>query len=243
MFIVAGSLPLIAQITPVGVTTSNTVGVQPYVTYGGAHENVNLSTGDLNLRIPLVHLAGRDGHDVDLGMIYDSRVYALTGFWNPNFGGQFVYQWSGPSGGAPGWRLDLPTLSYTWSEYSGEPLFGVWCYMDYVLGLGGSGHSFYIPTFNGSIRMHGNRTGCTRYLKAGQLDAQSYSQDNLNVTDAADASFTRLDTTNTADIVAYTKDGLRMHFSSNSVGSLLDKITAVQISRNRSAGMKEIAAF
>ncbi|MGO9209802.1 MAG: RHS repeat-associated core domain-containing protein, partial [Terriglobales bacterium] len=227
MFIVAGSLSLIAQITPVGVTTSNTVGVQPYVTYGGAHENVNLSTGDLNLRIPLVHLAGRDGHDVDLGMIYDSRIYALTGYWNPNFGGQFVYQWMGPAGGAPGWRLDLPTLSNTWSEYSGAPLYGVWCYMDYVLGLGASGHSFYIPTFNGSIRMHGNRTGCTRYLKPGQLDAQPYSQDNLNVTDAIDASFTRLDTTNTADIVAYTKDGLRLHFSSNAVGSLLDKIEDV----------------
>src|SRR5208282_4706800 len=99
--------------------------------------------------------------------------------------------------------------------------------MDYVLGLGGSGHSFYIPTFNGSIRMHGNRTGCTHYLKPGQLDAQPYSQDNLNVTDAMDASFTRLDTTNTADIVAYTKDGLRLHFSSNAVGSLLDKIEDV----------------
>lgn len=225
LFLVAGTL-LMAQ-TPTTATTSNAVGVQPYVTYGGAHENVNLSTGDLNLRIPLVHLPGRDGLDLDLGLVYDSRVYTLNAFYDPNYYNVW-YEWMGPGYSDAGWRLDLPTLVYTWAQYSKYPIYTVWCDMYFVGALGGSGHQFSRPAFFGPIRAFGNSMNCTHYMQKNYFDPVSYPQDNVTASDATDASFVRLDTSNTADVVAHTKDGLRLHFYNNSrADTVVDKIEDV----------------
>jgi len=216
--VIAGCVSATAQFpgdpaVPVSVTTSNAIGEQPYVTYGGVRENINLSTGNLNLRVPLLHLPGRNGLDLDLGLIYDSRIYVLEATWDQTLG-QFLYDWYGqsPSPIGPGWRLDWPTLSDTLVEVGHTPNTSGWCDTSFILTLGGSNHPFSKRT-RGSMRVHGNRMNCiTMNTKTGQT--WPAPQANINVTDATDASFVRLDTTNPADVAAHTKDGLSVHFNS-----------------------------
>src|SRR6266496_5061203 len=72
------------QSVPNQVTANNATGTLPYVTYGGVHENVNLSTGDVNLQVPLLSLPGRNKLDVNLGISYDSKRWVLHYAWNPD---------------------------------------------------------------------------------------------------------------------------------------------------------------
>lgn len=64
----------VAQTMPVQMDAGNATGIQPYQTFGGARENISHATGDVNLSVPLLHIPGRNGLDLSIGMIYDSKV-------------------------------------------------------------------------------------------------------------------------------------------------------------------------
>jgi len=68
--------------SPIGVAQDipglqNETGIDPYETYDGTRENINLATGGLNLSIPLLKLPGRNGFDYSVSYAYNSQ------FWVP----------------------------------------------------------------------------------------------------------------------------------------------------------------
>jgi hypothetical protein len=82
-------------------------GVFPYQTYLGEHENINLGTGNLNIQIPVLKLPGRDGHDFVVSYTYNSQIWYLHQFVNPQTQ-QTIYQWASNQGG---WQWNVPMLT------------------------------------------------------------------------------------------------------------------------------------
>src|SRR5947209_10856625 len=69
------------------ITSDDASGLMPSQTYGGVAENIDFSTGNLNLAIPLMGLAGRHGHDLNISLIYDSKpLTSLSGTWDQDQG-------------------------------------------------------------------------------------------------------------------------------------------------------------
>ena len=64
------ALPAMAQLD-----LNHDTGVKPQETYDQANENVNIAGGNLNIVIPLVHLTGRNGHDLNLTLAYNSQQW------------------------------------------------------------------------------------------------------------------------------------------------------------------------
>ena len=93
-------------------------GVHPYGGYYHDTETVSLSSGNLNLVIPLLSLPGRAGHDLNLSVIYNSQLWSTQELEEPASGS------SGPSGPPPlsqygfgwkeaenqGWSFPIPSL-------------------------------------------------------------------------------------------------------------------------------------
>jgi hypothetical protein len=50
-------------------------GIRPNETYDRAQENINVASGNLNIQIPLVHLPGRHGHNLDINLTYNSQIW------------------------------------------------------------------------------------------------------------------------------------------------------------------------
>ena len=210
-----------AQSTPNDVTPGNETGTMSYQTYGGAHENVSLSNGNLNLQIPLINLPSRNGQNLSLGLTYDSKIWTLHQDYDP-YSGIYTYWWDYPSVGV---GFNFPGLESTWTAVQTTRAGTYWCNAGYI-----------VRTSDGSKHSFGNRTGCWYYPNTG--NPSSYPADNINVTDAADASYLRLDSTNSADIVLHTKSGEQIHFtgSQNQFSKLEDSngntITYSQVNSN-----------
>src|SRR5437016_5332642 len=202
------------------MTPMDNTGIAAYGTYDGTKENINLSSGNLNIHIPLLKLPQRGGSFFEIGVNYDSSIHSLQAQ-----AGAYHYSlsWIGQTTQPllPGiWKLGVPVLyassntalirdssNQFVSDYNGHrPLLGVRWANGWTLVLSdGSQHSF-----------------------ANQRDCQAGSGARVtNVSDANDGSFIRLDTTNTADITAYLKDGTELHFYGYTSGGLwriVDKI-------------------
>jgi RHS repeat-associated protein len=180
----------------------SSTGIMPNVAYGGVRENINLSNGNVTLFVPLVSLPGRKGHDLVLGLYYNTKIW--TGHSMTVGGGQTVFWWQQGLNVGNGWNLNLPIIVSTPGIYAGDVTPGGYqyiCVANYLVDLGDQGfHAF------------GNRTGCV----SNTTPNTPAPSKNVNVTDADDGSFFRLDTTNTNDIVVYKKDGSRIHLGSPS---------------------------
>jgi YD repeat-containing protein len=99
-------------------------GIQPFQTYSQDKESVNLATGSLNLSIPLLHLPGRAGHDVDVALSYNNQsvLYPTLGSHPvintaPGGGGQpipgltqYVMGWTASSN--YGWTTNFPSVTF-----------------------------------------------------------------------------------------------------------------------------------
>ncbi|MGE5113273.1 MAG: hypothetical protein ACM3JB_20610, partial [Acidobacteriaceae bacterium] len=101
------------------MSAATDVGVRPMVPYSGTMENVNVTNGNVNISIPLLKLRGRNGHDVDLKLIYDSKIWKFTGGYEPDsnsMGGMWEIdqrEVENPLG--PGWHLNIPEIF--WTDY------------------------------------------------------------------------------------------------------------------------------
>ncbi|MGH7771441.1 MAG: hypothetical protein ACREQA_04320, partial [Candidatus Binatia bacterium] len=188
-----------AQSSPTGVNAGNATGIQPYNSYGGVRENINLANGNLNLQIPLLTLPGRNGHDLGIGLEYDSKIWQLHSEFIMETG-EWWYWWDVeyrlPAAGYVGWRLSLPSIQ------SSDGQFGImnptFCTMNFVVTLAdGSKHPF------------GNRNNCT------DSNGSPRPSSNVPISDSEDASFMRLDTS-TSEAVVHLKDGTRIHFAGGS---------------------------
>ncbi|HEY2460730.1 MAG TPA: hypothetical protein VGI16_07980, partial [Candidatus Acidoferrum sp.] len=191
------------------INAGNATGTVPYNSYGGVQESINYSTGNLRLEVPLVSLPGRNGHNIDLSLQYNSKIWNLFHF-SP--AAPYNYYWraevpipsivSGGTGGI-GWRLNLPVLqAVPYVPFSNEPL--LYCYSHFIITLSdGSKHSL------------ANRVQC--FQNDGSASANpTYGPvpaDNINVTDSDDATFLRLDSTSPTDYKLLTKDGTTIHFT------------------------------
>lgn len=102
-----------AQSQPTTLSTSNNTGTNPYETYAGVRENINLSTGNLNLVIPILTLPGRAGHDLVLAQSYDSKVWQLRGMSDPFEVWSYWWDQEIP-GSSAGWGAMLPWLFTDW---------------------------------------------------------------------------------------------------------------------------------
>jgi len=101
------------------VKPENDTGVNPFGTYSGTRESINLSNGNLNIEIPLLRLKGRNGQDLMLSIQYDSKIWNLSEFEDPLCNSD-NYFWKAerrdPSLGL-GWRFNLPYM------FGGEELY------------------------------------------------------------------------------------------------------------------------
>jgi len=190
------------QSSPVNVDPSNATGTSPYVTYGGVRENINLATGNLNLQIPLLTLPGRNGQNLSVALEYDSKMLAPSYYWDANTM-RNIFLWGSnltpPAILSPNWRLNLPVLQVSTYDFGsttgGHPEI---CLTDFIITM---------P--EGINLSFGNRAACNL---AANGTIQPNPSLNINVTDTVDATFYRLDTTNPANIILYSKGGTQYHF-------------------------------
>jgi YD repeat-containing protein len=120
--------PALAQVQPTDMNLDT--GIKPYDTFDRAQENVNIGSGNLNIQIPLVHLPGRNGHDFDLTLTYNSQNWSPTAsLYNSSsscgydgtscnvnqldIAWQYAGQQTNYELGSTGWQLNIPVLYAT----------------------------------------------------------------------------------------------------------------------------------
>jgi RHS repeat-associated protein len=189
------------------VNPQNATGLQPYESYAGTRENIDLGNGNVNLQIPLLTLPGRNGHDFSLVLRYDSKSWQVHAETDPN-SGQILYYWEG--GG--GWAFNIPRLDSTLIQpFLNNSNYNCRAGEFVLTSADGSKHAFYGPD-----PVSGVRTGCYLLNSQGQI----VEDPSLNhpTGSANDASYFFLDTSNSSDIVVRAKDGTTMHFPGASGG-------------------------
>lgn len=184
------------------VTANNQTGVVSYNTYAGDHENVNLSTGDLSVQLPLVSLPGRDHHDLTVSLLYDSRIYELKANVD-SFYGFTGYSWKGVDSG--GWRLNFPGIArMQHCDQIGDNLFDVY-WSDFTVTLpDGSKHHF------------DNQVGHVYHQRSCDGDPSSPRPDGA-IGYTTDLSL-RLDTPDANNAVLRFRDGSSITF--NNIGAI-----------------------
>ena len=173
-----------AQSAPNQISANNATGMLPYVTYGGAHENINLTNGNVNLQLPLLTLPGRNKHDFQIGISYDSKMWVVHYLLNPD-DGTYSYTWDtqpGPPNFDVGWRLTLPVLQTTMRDFGARTGFNdTGCWSDFVLTM---------P--DGGKHLFRNKVACWGYKPS--TGTTGFPTFNRALWDAQDASMIRLDT-------------------------------------------------
>ncbi len=198
----------VSQTVPAQVDPSNLTGIMPYNSYGGTRENINLGTGNVNLRIPLVSLPGRGGFEFPLELVYDSKIWDLyyesdpqgsSAWWDTDYNSYGDRSLSG-------WHLNIPVLN--WSPVSNlNPFHPTTCNGDFIVRLpDGSKHQFAQA---GYLSYIGAKTQC-------MLNGQPVA--GTNQYDANDNSYSRIDISNLNDVIVYEKDGTRIHFNTGNLG-------------------------
>src|SRR6266498_2875400 len=196
VFAVGVSCLASAQAVPTEINAGNATGIQAYNLYGGVRENINLATGGVNLSIPLVHLPGRNGMDLDLSLVYDSKIWLYTPGNDP-FTGAFDFWSSEAAGiGKAGWKLAWPSISRSLTTLQGGQEH---CTVFIVKLADGSKHSF--P----------NQIDCYHKSLIPPYNNVMDPQLDINIGHSQDAEFLDLDTTNHSDIVVRTKSGMQIH--------------------------------
>jgi RHS repeat-associated protein len=106
------STALTAQVNIPYVKPENDTGVNPFGTYAGTRESINLSNGNLHIEIPLLALKGRNGQNIVISAQYDSKMWNLSHEYDPLCNSE-NYLWQSerrePSLGL-GWRLNIPYM-------------------------------------------------------------------------------------------------------------------------------------
>ncbi|MGE5110967.1 MAG: RHS repeat domain-containing protein [Acidobacteriaceae bacterium] len=187
-------LGVVASAQTYSTISQSMSGTQAYQAYDGVRENIDLATGNLNLQIPLVSIPGRNGHNFNIGIEYDSKTFYVTG---TNGGTGTYWYWdrvrrdtSPLDASKLGWRWMLPVL--TRSTVS----CGTAC--SYQTG-------FVLTTPDGST--HQFRNAGANYnngrISGGGADSLYESDDN---------EFILLDTSSPTDAIATLRDGTSYHF-------------------------------
>ncbi len=70
--------PAAGQNLPAPSVPNQNLGININQVYDGDQENVNLATGNLYIELYPVKLPGRDGHDLDISLGYNSQIWRLV---------------------------------------------------------------------------------------------------------------------------------------------------------------------
>src|SRR5882762_1290396 len=172
-----------------GRDASTDTGVRPYVPYAGVQENINLTNGNLNLKVPLLTLPGRNGHDFTLELQYDSKIFKLDIGYDASsnsVGGAWMIERRSPNDRGVGWRFNIPYIN----GFSGVDAYYNTCIGSTTVILSDGGRSIF-----------NNNPGCP-------------APDQVPVMDSEDTSGMQLDVSNPNDVIAILRDGTRIHFPS-----------------------------
>jgi YD repeat-containing protein len=146
--------PASAQTYPVNPALDT--GIKPFESYDGAQEAVNLASGNLSVTLPLVSLPGRNGHDLNLSISYNSQ------HWTPmqvdqleGSAVQAQLSWSFEQTGVTlsdgAWQWNYPVLyasmaimpGYSTCLEGAESYCTAYCYSNFTLVTGtGAKYSF-----------------------------------------------------------------------------------------------------
>src|SRR5437879_1816897 len=179
-----------AQSFPGPLSTANNTGTNPFQTYAGVRENIDLATGGLNVTIPLLTLPGRDGFDLVLAAAYDSKNWQLEGLQDSNL--NWNYWWDWDTRGSFGWSGLVSTLGNF--SVSG-PVANSTCTSYILLMPDGTKHSYSHVKVN-----------C--FNNHGPLQPPSYP-----TASADDNSYSFLDATNVNAPVITLKNGTKLYFT------------------------------
>src|SRR6202020_2898979 len=114
-----GMMTLICTIHAQQQTDMNLdTGIRANETYDQGHENISIESGNLNLQIPLVHLPGRNGHDLDLALTYNSQMWTpVASLVTPGNVDSIFIGWTPSTSplaiGSNGWQINIPVMYAT----------------------------------------------------------------------------------------------------------------------------------
>jgi YD repeat-containing protein len=218
-------------LVPNQLSPLNNTGVQVYGTYDGVRETVGLTNGNVNHYIPLLKLPQRAGRMFELGAIHDSANFGLhityeglqgctgsgdsgyctTGVIHDLFSGAGFSDniYLSPAVTLPGgWQLSLYSLQSQRTIQSSvvayQPTLD-----DYQPVNATAVRDWILTSPDGSKHAFANVKDCTQANSSQTSTAPCVT---INVSDATDGTYARLDTTNASDIVVYLKDGTELHF-------------------------------
>lgn len=150
-------------------------GTHSYGTYSGVHDNVSLASGNLSLCIPLVSLPGRNNHDLNIPLCYNSEFMEIVSSTTNVVPTKSVFPWvwgpnSAPMG--PGWALTGRPIVYGSAQTTGSGLPVAFMADGSKYGFPGCGASVCGP--DGSM--------ADLYMENGQV---LYEKDGTTVTQQA----------------------------------------------------------
>jgi RHS repeat-associated protein len=208
------------------VTPSNDTGLKSYGTYAGALENVNLSNGNLNLRIPLVTLPGRNGHNFTLALTYDSKIWRPHASFGGSGGNDVFYRWLNDSGG---WSSDWPFIEQgDWISDENGYLIG---HAPTVITLPGGGKTAIASPPNSQSSEMDSEDGSFVHLSWSDYGAQARLKDGTILEfDCTYCDSNVHYTGGSATAITYT-DGNRITAS----GNLISNATGAQVSSTNNA--------
>lgn len=198
------------------VNNSNLRGVVPFGTYQfGDIDSVNLATGGLDLRIPLVSRKGR-GMDTGLAFVYSSKRWILSPIYNPTKGVYDSLQWtlSTENQSPRVVATEGGLLDFTWKQYTcryqvGTQLqsFGVTILSNFVY-VYPDGSKAQFP--NRSVYKEVNRPLSICISANGQPP----SDDSVTTLGYSDSGSMQLDTSSNPYVISF-KDGRKQQVTLN----------------------------
>ncbi len=115
-------------------------GVKAYQTYDGVREKIALASGNVNVSVPLIGLPGRNGHDFNLSLNYNSQLWSISEIGNTL---TWIYDFGigVDTATGSGWHLSSGmSVTPTRAEWLSSTIV---CVGGYMLRLGeGSVHTF-----------------------------------------------------------------------------------------------------
>src|SRR5258708_4491999 len=116
--LLATSIPLRSQVGISSLAAGSVTGIQPYGSYEGQNESINLANGNLTVAVPLLHLKRRAGLDLDLRLLFVTASPHLESNYSAvanSIGWQLSPQ-AQPFGNS---MVNIPRLYYQYGVFDG----------------------------------------------------------------------------------------------------------------------------
>lgn len=200
-------------------------GVPAFSPMDGEKENINLSNGNVNITIPLLHLKGRAGMDLDLSYQVDSKTYQYTMDGDADsLHPEILYDVPYPA--ILGGRLTLPSLRATYVLVADGSLNFPYCETNFLF-TNSEGQSFTFPGTIGDCRKAEDLSPTTTLGQGGggySGLSSGHSYVSLGVVAPADSYY--LDLTDLAHPVIRGADGYTYYFTADQVAQMPVYITS-----------------